>query len=51
MWTPDAMTEDLKRELGILPEEEEIEEEAPLYIPPPPPAPAKKGWLGRLFGR
>jgi len=50
MWTPDAMTEDLKRQLGILPEEEEIEEE-PLYIPPPPPAPVKKGFLGRLFGR
>lgn len=48
MWTPDAMTEDLKRQLGILPEEEEIEE-VPVYIPPP--APAKKGWLGRLFGR
>jgi metal-sulfur cluster biosynthetic enzyme len=49
MWTPDAMTEDLKRQLGILPEEEE--EEEPLYIPPPPPpAPKKKGLLGRLFG-
>ena len=49
MWTPDAMTEDLKRQLGIIPDEEE-EEEA-LYIPPPPPpAPKKKGLLGRLFG-
>lgn len=48
MWTPDAMTEDLKRQLGIIPDEEE-EEEAPLYIPPPP-APKKKGLLGRLFG-
>lgn len=47
MWTPDAMTDELKRELGILPEEEE----EPLYIPPPPPpAPKKKGLLGRLFG-
>lgn len=47
MWTPDAMTEDLKRQLGII----EEEEEEPLYIPPPPPpAPKKKGLLGRLFG-
>jgi metal-sulfur cluster biosynthetic enzyme len=51
MWTPDAMTEDLKRQLGILPEDEPEEEEEPLYIPPPPPpAPKKKGLLGRLFG-
>ncbi len=49
MWTPDAMTDELKRELGIVPEEEE---EEPVYIPPPPPpAPKKKGLLGRLFGR
>ncbi len=47
MWTPDAMTEELKRELGII--EEEAEEE-PLYIPPPPPPAKKKGLLGRLFG-
>lgn len=48
MWTPDAMTEELKRELGII----EDEEEEPLYIPPPPPPPApkKKGLLSRLFG-
>lgn len=51
MWTPYAMTDDLKRQLGILPiegEEEEVEPE-PLP-PPPPPAPKKKGLLGRLFG-
>lgn len=49
MWTPDAMTDDLKRQLGIILDEEE--EEEPLYIPPPPPpAPKKKGLLGRLFG-
>jgi metal-sulfur cluster biosynthetic enzyme len=49
MWTPDAMTEELKRQLGIIPDEEE--EEEPVYIPPPPPpAPKKKGLLGRLFG-
>lgn len=47
MWTPDAMTEELKRELGIIAEEEE---EEPLYIPPPPPPPKKKSLLGRLFG-
>jgi metal-sulfur cluster biosynthetic enzyme len=45
MWTPDAMTEELKRELGI------IEEEEPELLPPPPPPPApKKSLLGRLFG-
>jgi metal-sulfur cluster biosynthetic enzyme len=50
MWTPDAMTEELKRQLGILPEEE-LEEEEEAYIPPPPPpAPKKKGLLGRIFG-
>jgi metal-sulfur cluster biosynthetic enzyme len=48
MWTPDAMTEELKRELGIIADEEE--EEPALYIPPPPPAPKKKSLLGRLFG-
>lgn len=49
MWTPDAMTDELKRELGIIPDEEE--EEETLYIPPPPaPEPKKKGLLGRLFG-
>jgi metal-sulfur cluster biosynthetic enzyme len=48
MWTPDAMTDELKRLLGIIPEEEE---EEPIYIPPPPPEPKKKGLLGRLFGR
>jgi metal-sulfur cluster biosynthetic enzyme len=49
MWTPDAMTEELKRELGIL----EAEEEPTLEIdpPPPPPPPKKRGFFGRLFGR
>lgn len=51
MWTPDAMTEELKRELGILPPED-AEPEPPLVIetPPPMPAPQKKGLLSRLFG-
>jgi metal-sulfur cluster biosynthetic enzyme len=55
MWTPDAMTEELKRELGILPpsEDDELEEPEPVLaveLPPPPPV-KKKGLLGRLFGR
>ena len=48
-WTPDMMTDDLKRQLGILPDEdEEPEAELPIDLPPPPPK--KKGLLGRLFG-
>lgn len=47
-WTPDAMAEELKRELGILDREEEPELEIDL-MPPPPPAPPKKQWLPRLF--
>jgi len=50
LWTPDAMTEELKRELGILPDEEEEEEYEPIFTPPPPPPPRKKGFLSRLFG-
>lgn len=49
MWTPDAMTDELKRELGILDAEEE-EEEPQLEIEAQPPPPKKKGLLGRLFG-
>ncbi len=48
IWTFDAMTDDLKRQLGILPEEEEVEET--IDEPEPPPLPKKKGLLGRLFG-
>jgi len=50
MWTPDAMTDDLKRQLGILDAQEE--EPAPqLEIDPPlPDPPEKKGFLSRLFG-
>lgn len=48
MWTPDAMTDDLKRLLGILQEDEE--EELQVELPPPPPPAKKKGFLGRLFG-
>ena len=48
MWTPHAMTDDLKRQMGILESEEEPVIEIELT---PPPAPAKKkGLLGRLFG-
>lgn len=47
MWTPDAMTEELKAELGFFEQAEEPELEIEL---PPPPPPKKKGLLGRLFG-
>ena len=47
MWTPDAMTEALKKELGII---EEEEEEAYVVEMPPPPPPKKKGFIARLFG-
>ena len=40
MWTPDAMTDDLKRKLGIL-EDEEPEPEPVIELPPPPPKPQK----------
>lgn len=49
-WTPDAMTDELKRELGILAEEEE-EEEVEFQTSPPAPPPQKKGFFARLFGR
>lgn len=50
MWTPDAMTDELKRQLGILDEEEqEPEPQLEIDLPPPEP-PKKKGLLGRLFG-
>lgn len=47
-WTPDAMTPELKRLLGILPEEEE-EPEPELEPAPPPPVKKKGGLLGWLF--
>lgn len=51
MWTPDAMTDELKRQLGILSEaEEEAEVEHEPLPPPSPPAPKKKGLLSRLLG-
>jgi metal-sulfur cluster biosynthetic enzyme len=47
-WTPDAMTPDLKRLLGIVPDEdEELEPELELDLPPP--AKKKGGLLGWLF--
>lgn len=45
MWTPDAMSDELKQELGLLPDEEPL----PMELPPPPP-PKKKGFLRRLIG-
>ena len=47
-WTPDAMTPELKRLLGILPDEDEEPEPEPI-IAPPPPAKKKGGLLGWLF--
>ena len=49
MWTPDAMTDHLKRQPGILQEDEDEEEPEPVPLPPPA-LPQKKGLLGRLFG-
>ena len=47
-WTPDAMTPNLQRLLGILPDaEEELEPE--LEIELPPPVKKKGGVLGWLF--
>jgi len=50
MWTPDAMTDDLKRQLGILDDEEDDPYEEPMRLELPPPPPKKKGLLGRIFG-
>jgi len=44
------MTDDLKRELGIIPNPEDEEPPLPIEPPPPPPLPKKKSLLGRLFG-
>ena len=62
-WTPDAMTDELKRTLGLLDDEDaangvgsmvEMEEEMAVAPEPvlelPPPLP-KRSWLSRLFGR
>lgn len=45
MWTPDAMTDELKAELGLIEEEPEY-----IPLPPPPEPPKKKGFWARLFG-
>lgn len=47
-WTPDAMTPELKRLLGIVPDEDE-EPEPELELDLPPPAKKKGGLLGWLF--
>jgi metal-sulfur cluster biosynthetic enzyme len=49
-WTPHAMTDDLKRQLGISEELTEEPELALELLPPPPPAPKKKGLLSRILG-
>lgn len=48
-WTPDAMTPELKKLLGLLPDEEEEAEPEAAIEPPPPPAKKKRGLLGWLF--
>lgn len=45
VWTPDAMTDELKAELGMF---EPPEPQLKIDLPPPPPK--KKGWFRRLFG-
>ena len=47
IWTPDAMTDELKRELGIIEDEPQLEIERPSDPPLPP---KKRGLFGRLFG-
>jgi metal-sulfur cluster biosynthetic enzyme len=49
-WTPYAMTPELQKQLGILPEAPAEEEEIEL-LPPPPPPTKKKGLISRIFGR
>ncbi len=49
MWTPDLMTDELKRELGIIEDDEPQLEIDPTPTAPPLP-PKKKGFFGRLFG-
>lgn len=48
-WTPDAMTPELKRLLGIEPDEDEAPEPELEPEPPPPPVKKKGGLLGWLF--
>ncbi len=51
MWTPDAMTDELKRELGIIEDDEpSLVMPEPELPPMPPPAPRKKNFVQRLFG-
>lgn len=48
MWTPDAMTVELQRELGII--DDEPEPQLEIETPPAPPIPTKKrGLFGRLI--
>ena len=48
-WTPDAMTPELKRLLGIEPDEDEEPEPELELEPPLPPVKKKGGLLGWLF--
>jgi len=48
-WTPDAMTPELKRLLGIEPDEDEAPEPELELAPPPLPVKKKGGLLGWIF--
>ena len=48
-WTPAMMSDELRRELGIEYERDEIEREPELAWTPPPSPAKKKGLLGWLF--
>lgn len=48
-WTPYAMTEELQRQLGIIDQEEPVEEEMETLPPPPPDPPKKRGFLRRML--
>ncbi len=51
MWTPDAMTDDLKRELGIIDDDDpDLVTPEPALPPVSPTAPRKKNFVQRLFG-
>lgn len=50
-WTPDMMTDDLKKELGMEEEEPVLTIDRPQAPPPRRKQPKKKGLLSWLFGR
>lgn len=51
MWTPNMMTIELQKTLGIIDEENQTDEEEEPWVPPPlREQPKKKGLLSRLLG-